>query len=139
MPGPDWVRAVDANVLLRYLLADVPEQSERAKRLIESGEPLGLTALVLAEVGWTLAGQRSTLSRTEAARWVLRLMNLRSMRALGFDLDEMRLALLTCIDGGADLGDALIAGSARSAGIHEIYSFDQRFGRTGFESIEPPG
>lgn len=131
------LRAVNTNALLRYLLGDVPEQSERAKKLIDSGEPLGLTVVALAEVAWVLAGPRSRLSRLQAAEWTLRVLNLENMQPIGFDLDEMRLALLACADGSADLGDALIAGCARSGGITEVYSFDMRIGRTGLTPIIP--
>lgn len=55
-PRAEPLRAVDANVLLRYLLTDVPDQAERARLLVDSDQPLGLTAVALAEIAWTLAG-----------------------------------------------------------------------------------
>ena len=54
MPEPMY--AIDANVLLRYLLDDVPEQAAAARRLVDSDQPLGLTAVALAEIAWVLAG-----------------------------------------------------------------------------------
>ncbi|MBR2835507.1 MAG: PIN domain-containing protein [Coriobacteriales bacterium] len=45
---------VDANVILRYLLNDVEEQSEYAKKVIEQG--CEITAEVLAEVVYVLKG-----------------------------------------------------------------------------------
>ncbi len=48
------LRAVDANVFLRYLLQDVPEQATQARRLIDSERPLALTAVTLAEVAGRL-------------------------------------------------------------------------------------
>jgi predicted nucleic acid-binding protein len=44
------LRAVDANVFLRYHLQDVPEQATQARQLIDSERPLALTAVTLAEI-----------------------------------------------------------------------------------------
>ena len=58
---------------------------------------------------------------------------------VGFDKAEARTSLLACAPavGAADFGDALIAASARSAGVQEIYSFDQRFARAGLTPVAP--
>ncbi len=47
---------LDSNVVLRYLLGDDPKQSREAKDLIEKapGDTLYLSAIILAEVTWTL-------------------------------------------------------------------------------------
>ena len=46
--------AVDANVILRYLLDDVQEQAEAARRAIDAGA--WTTAEVVAEVAYVLSG-----------------------------------------------------------------------------------
>ncbi|MBI2942357.1 MAG: PIN domain-containing protein [Chloroflexi bacterium] len=136
---PEPLRALDSNVVLRYLLRDSPEQWERATRLIDSDRPLGLTAVALAEVGWTLAGPRYRHDRVLVARQLLDLLARENIVALGFDKVEAEAALLTCATptGAAHLGDALIAACARSAGVQEIYSFDERFARTGLRPLSP--
>ncbi len=135
----DRPRAIDANIVLRYLLRDVPEQSERARRLIESEAVLALTAVAVAEVAWTLAGPRHHRSRGVVALELIEFLARENVIGVGFDTTEAQQALLTCIPevGGADLGDALIAATVRSAGIEEIYSFDQHFARTGLTPISP--
>ena len=132
-------RAVDANVLLRYVLSDVPELASRARRLIESGEPLGLTAVALAEVGWTLRGPQRRLRQPAVATTLIDLLARNNIVALGFDKALASAALLTCLPeiGGANIGDALLAACSQSEGVNEIYSFDQTFKRTGMTVIAP--
>ncbi len=50
--------AIDTNVLLRYLLADDPQQSKMADSIIKSHCPVLLTDIVLVEAVWTLTGKR---------------------------------------------------------------------------------
>ncbi len=111
------LRTIDSNVVLRYLLRDDTEQWERATRLIDSYKPLGLTAVALAEIAWTLAGPRYRRDRAEVAT---------------------QLMACTPSIGAASFGDALIAACACSAGVQEIYSFDQRFARAGLTPVTPP-
>lgn len=133
------IRAIDASVLLRYLLQDIPDQAARARTLIDSDRPLGLTAVALAEVAWTLAGPRYRRPRVEVAAVLLELLARDNVATLGFAKVEAQLALRACAMavGGANFGDALIAAVARSAGVGEIYSFDQRFTRAGLIPIVP--
>jgi len=133
------MRALDANVVLRYLLRDVAGQWERAAGLIQSGEPLGMTAVALAEVAWTLAGPQHRLDRLVVPGELIRFLDRENILAVGFDKEVARVALLTCArtTGAADFGDALITACARSFGIEEIYSFDQRFVRAGLTPIAP--
>ena len=134
---PDPLRAVDANVLLRYLLRDVPEQAEQARQLIDSARPLGLTAVTLAEVAWTLAGPRYRRARPAVARQLIDLLARENMVTVGFDKAEAQTALLACTapSGAANFGDALIAACARSASVQEIYSFDRHFARAGLTPV----
>lgn len=134
------MRAVDVNVLLRYLLNDIPEMAERARRQVESYEPLGVTPVALAEVAWTLAGPRYRIDRGAVATQLVELLARENVVLVGFSKEEAQAALLTCGSGagGASLGDALIAACARSAGVREIYSFDQNFSRAGLSPITPP-
>jgi uncharacterized protein len=135
----DPVRAVDANVLLRYLLNDIPDQAEAARRLVESERPLGFTPVTLAEVAWTLAGPRYRHSREVVANLLIRLVARENMVAIGFEKAQAQAALLACAApfGGSSFGDALIAATARSAGLAEVYTFDRRFARAGLTPIRP--
>ncbi|MBI2953346.1 MAG: PIN domain-containing protein [Chloroflexi bacterium] len=139
MKVPEPLRGVDANVVLRYLLRDIPEQAERARVLIDSDRPLGLTAVALAEIAWTLAGPRYRHERGIVATELIELLGRENIVCVGYERAEAQAALLACTsDGGAaSLGDALIAACTRSAGLDEIYSFDKGFSRTGLTPIRP--
>jgi predicted nucleic acid-binding protein len=132
------LRAIDASVLLRYFLADDPVRSAKARALIESEQRLGLTPIALAETAWTLAS-RHAFDRASIARELVELLARENVVPLGFDRQEAMAILLTCArqTAPAQLGDALIAISARSAGVGEIYTFDAQFGRTGMTVIAP--
>jgi predicted nucleic-acid-binding protein len=49
------IPVVDANFVLRYLLDDHPELSERARGVIDSGRKLFLRNEILCKVVWVLA------------------------------------------------------------------------------------
>jgi predicted nucleic acid-binding protein len=133
-------RAIDSNVILRYLLKDNLAQSESARDLIESMQPLGITPVALAEVAWTLSGPNYRVERAVISTLLAVLLARENMIAVGFDKAEAQTALMTCDPqhGAADFGDALIAACARSVGIQEIYSFDRRFARAGLTPVAPP-
>ena len=133
------LRAIDTNLLLRYLLGDIPERMEKAQKLIDSDLPLGLTAVALAEVAWTLAGPRYRRHRGEVAFLLVDLLARENIVAVGFDKAEAQAALMACTKpvGAPGFGDALISACARSAGIQEIYSFDSRFIRAGLAPVAP--
>ncbi len=135
----DALRAIDANVILRYLLKDHPDFSERSRRLIESDESVGLTAVALAEVAWTLVGPRTRLDKADVAVQLSVLLSRENVVTVGIDKIEALIALQTCASGtgAAGFGDALIAACARSAGINEIYTFDQQFFGAGITPVIP--
>ncbi len=54
--NPNGVRALDTNVVLRYLLDDLPNQAERARRLIESEQVIGVTVVTQRKLGRDLVG-----------------------------------------------------------------------------------
>lgn len=115
-------------------------QWARATRLIDSREQVGLTAVALAEIAWTLAGPRYDRGRSTVALLLIDLLARENLVAIGFDKVEAQAALLACARpvGATTFGDALIAACARSAGIDQIYSFDQRFARAGLDPVAPP-
>jgi predicted nucleic acid-binding protein len=136
---PESLRAIDANVVLRYLINDIPEQAERARRLIESGQPLALTAVTLAELAWTLTGPRYAHDRVEVANLLGQFVARDNVTVIGCEKVEAQEALRACARpiGAAHFGDAFIAACARSFGVAEIFSFDQRFGRADLAAIAP--
>ena len=54
--------AVDTNVLLRYLLLDDEIQAKKAADLIQSGQTVYISHVVLVETVWTLKGKKYKLT-----------------------------------------------------------------------------
>lgn len=46
--------AIDTNVLVRYLTADVPGQAAASTRIMEGGDDIVISAVVLCETVWVL-------------------------------------------------------------------------------------
>ena len=69
------MRGIDANIVLRYFLQDVPDQSAKAVALITSEERLGITGVALAEIAWTLRRPRYGVERTRVATELIELLS----------------------------------------------------------------
>ena len=55
--------AVDANVLLRYILQDDIEQADRASKLIKKHSVILITDVALVETVWILKGRRYSFTK----------------------------------------------------------------------------
>lgn len=116
------MRAIDTNVVVRYLTSDHPRQSKRARRLVDGGETF-VSTTVLLEVEWVL---RSVYEFPAADV----LAALRSFAGLpGVTVEETALVAtaLDCAERGMDFADALHLGKA--AHCDEMLTFDRRFVR----------
>ena len=109
---------LDANYVLRYLLRDVPDQSEEARKAIEAGAEV--TAEVLAEVVYVLSGvyrvDRRTVARTMED--FLRETEAPHRRALEY-------AFRLYGESGLDLVDCVLAGYRHAEG-QEVLTFDRK-------------
>jgi len=117
------VIAIDTNVLLRYLLRDNDAQAERARRVIECGERVLITDVVLAETVWTLAGQRYRATRADLIDLVNKLLQDANLR---FEDDEVVWSALQAFRRTeADFADALIVCKAgkTAADADELSAF----------------
>lgn len=113
------MRAIDTNVVVRYLTGDHPDQSPRAKALID-GQAVFVPVTVLLETEWVL----------RSAYGYARAEVIQALRAFGGlptvtleDADRVAEALDRAAD-GMDFADALHLG--RSGHCSGFASFDQR-------------
>jgi predicted nucleic-acid-binding protein len=128
------VRALDSNVLLRYLTGDEPRQAAIAERIIEecrqAGEPLFITVLVLCETVWVLdrVYQQSKGQIIEAIEPLL------AMDVLRFEHDRVvRRAFDEFRHSRADFPDYIIGEIASAAGCRDTVTFDRALkGSPGF-------
>lgn len=121
---------LDTNVLVRYLVADHPQQSRAARQLIEvrctEDSPARIDRVVLAELVWVLEGAYG-YDRGLVVE-VLEHM----LRAAELEFDDIEViwrAFRAYRDQGMDLADALIVYGNLEAGCEETFTFDQRMGR----------
>lgn len=110
--------AVDTNVIIRFLVDDIPREGNRARRVFEENR-IHLAESVLLESEWVLravyAFSREDISR--AIRSLLRLPN------VTVDDRAAITQVLDRFDAGFDFADALHY--VRSAGL-ELKTFDKK-------------
>lgn len=70
------VRAIDTNIVLRWLIEDDPAQTAVARRLFE--EPLAISHTALLETAWVLTS-RYRFSPAEAAELLARVIEVRGV------------------------------------------------------------
>jgi len=115
------VRAIDTNVIVRFLTGDDPDQAGRARRLIQGGDIFVATSVVL-ESEWVLrSGYDFSAERIVNA--------LRAFAGLpGITLEDGALVAraLNRVEAGMDFADALHLG--RADGCSTFMSFDLKLG-----------
>jgi predicted nucleic-acid-binding protein len=119
-------RFLDASVLCRYLLNDVPDQSGRARRLIASGQEFWLDPVALLETAQVMH-YHYRISARDTAFGLIALIREPQARLNGLDYYHTVQALLFCAHDRADFGDALLWVAARTDPAGEVYTFDRGF------------
>ena len=104
------MNAVDTNVLVRFLLEDDADQTERARAVIGSGAWISST--VALELEWVLRGYY----RFPAERIATVFDVLLRLRSVGFEHPERIAAALEGLSAGMDFADALHLASAEGQG-----------------------
>ena len=121
------MKAIDTNVLARYLRDDDPEQSKRAARLIQRatnlGEPLFVNHVVLAELAWILDSvyehTKDEITRTIDAVLHTAQIRVEDPASVEAALDDYRRSK-------ADFADCLIGRKNVASGCKATISFDRR-------------
>lgn len=128
------MRALDSNVLLRYLIGDDPRQAAIAVRIIEEcrtvEEPVFVTVLVLCETIWVLdrVYKQSKVQIVEAIESLL------AIDLFRFEHERLvRRAFNEFRQSRADMPDYLIGEIAIAAGCRDVVTFDRALkGAPGF-------
>jgi predicted nucleic-acid-binding protein len=112
--------AIDTNIVVRYLTGDHPEQSGRAKEIVD-GQPVFVPMTVVLETEWVLRSAYGFRPRDVAG----------ALRAFG-GLPQVTIedaatvaAAFDLAEQGMDFADALHLG--RSAGHDAFLTFDRKF------------
>ena len=131
------MRGVDTNILVRYIVADDPEQFRAATRFIEHEcspqEPGFINRVVLAEVVWVLESSY----RLPRSAVVSALRMLLDTNQLSIEQAEDARAALRAYEDGAGFSDSLIAAGNARLGCEYTVTLDRRAaGRNGFRLIK---
>lgn len=128
---------IDTNVVLRYLLNDLPEQAERARALIESERQLWLTDVTIAEIAYVLTKNYS-VPRSLAVEKLKGLLGRANVSVFGKEKAIVQIALGLCEQSGrVSFADALLWSSARQDSETIVYTFDDRFPRVDIDVRTP--
>lgn len=133
------MRTIDANVILRYLTNDVPDQAKQAedllKRVEEGNENVFLPDIILADIIWILEGYYKQ-TRENIQEWVTAIVSLQGLVFSDKDLALNALDVYT--EKRVDWSDAFTASQMLQGEITEIYSFDKHFDKIdGIARLEP--
>ena len=114
--------ALDTNVVVRLLVDDDPDQTRRARRLLETGHAL-IVPTVLLETEWVLRGAYGI----DGATIVASLRKLLGLPMIAVASGEAIAAALEWLEAGLDFADALhLALAAEAEGFA---TFDARFAK----------
>ncbi len=121
------VNFLDANVIVRYLVADNVELAARAAELIEGELKFSVSILVLAEIGYVLT-KVYQIERSKAVEAMIGFLNLENVSVYEIDTDLAIEAILQCKSSGrVNFVDALLWGVTRAAASSRIWTFDTKF------------
>ena len=124
-----WV--IDANIILRAILQDVPAQAVRVNSLLAQAESGMLSLLipepVLSDVVYVLSGMK--VPKNEIVAVVRGWLNLPGISLLGMDTDVVHTALDLFVEKNVKWSDALIAARMFEWDRREICTFDHHFDR----------
>jgi predicted nucleic-acid-binding protein len=118
------LKIVDANIILRYLLADIPEPFIRSKEILE-GDTVHLPFEVLAEIVYVLEKVYSA-PRKEISNSITTLLKYPNIST--YDAEVGELAMKTYADSNLDFIDALLYAYHKLRG-NEIVTFDSQLSR----------
>ncbi|HEY8492155.1 MAG TPA: PIN domain-containing protein [Dehalococcoidia bacterium] len=136
------MRVLDANIFLRYITRDNPQQSEACRRLFEQVRTGDLRVAtsegIIAEVIYVLTSPRLyRLPREQAAASLLPLVKLRGLRVPRKDVCVRALRLYAQYP-FLDFADALVVAHAEREPEREVVGFDRDLDRLpGVRRVEP--
>jgi len=124
------VKALDTNILVRFLIQDDVNQANKVIQLFtkaeQNNEPLFIPLLVVLEMIWVLQSAYS-VSRQDI---VLAISNLLQMQVFEFENQStLRDFIISANKYSYDLSDILISQSAFSANCETTLTFDKKASR----------
>ena len=130
---------VDANILLRFLTKQPPDQADQARRILERGAKgelsLVVEPLILAEVIYVLSGVYSyPIERIQSE--LLALLSTDAVRLETTLLERVVIEALSKLSAKLDFPDTYLAARARLSG-GQVVSFDKGFEKLDVDWLNP--
>ena len=123
--------AVDTNVLVRYLTWDAEEQAIKAAAILESGDVIVISTIVLCELVWVLK-RAYRYPGAEIANVVRDLIQTRNV-----DIDRPVAEVgWQMVARGGDFADGVVQHDAGRAKCDRVVTFDQDFARLSAPAVE---
>jgi len=132
------MKALDTNILVRFLVKDDENQSESVYRLFKKAESekdaFFVPLLVILETVWVLKAVYE-ISRPDILDAINDILYLPILKFEG--QPALKRFLIDAQENSADLSDVLIACSARMSGCKTVLSFDKKATKFGiFELVK---
>lgn len=125
------MRAIDTNIIVRYLTGDDPKQADKARGLIGQ-EPIFVPRTVLLEVEWVLRGVYDLPSE----QIIPAFRALAGLPSVSVEDASLVAKAMDWAEAGMDFADALhLAAAAECDGF---LTFDKRFARSGARLVGIP-
>jgi predicted nucleic-acid-binding protein len=118
------VRAVDTNVLVRFLIGDDPAQAQRARAVVGQ-EPIFVPRSVILEAEWVLRG----VYDLPKSRVIAALRAFAGLPSVAIEDSSLVAKALDWAEAGMDFADALHLASA--ATCDAFLTFDKQLVRSG--------
>jgi predicted nucleic-acid-binding protein len=118
------MRAIDTNIIVRYLVGDDPAQADKARRII-GHEPVFIPRTVMLEAEWVLRG----IYELPADQIIHSLRALAGLPDVSVEDAPMVARAMDWAVAGMDFADALHL--AASTECSSFLTFDKRFARAG--------
>ncbi len=121
------MKAVDTNILIRFLVGDDNIQAQAVYKLLKDAESkneeLFVPLLVIMELIWVL----ESVYRIERTELLDSVSDLLIMPVLTFDrVEALQNFLVDAKNSSYDLSDLLIAHCAKDSGCETVYTFDKK-------------
>ena len=118
---------LDANVIIRYFVADDPKKAQAFENLLKEGrEELFVTSVTVAEIVWVLSSFYK-LSKKSVIEKIEGLLNLDSVEVENQSVISRSLEIWRNYN--IDFIDAYTAAFAEAGGFDGIYSYDRSLDR----------
>jgi len=124
--------SLDTNIILRWVLGDIPEQTAKTDLLINSGKPLRVSLLVIAEVVYIL--EATGFSRLQIQATIERLAGQQNLYLNRYVV--VPAVRLYAKNNSISFVDACLVYDSSESGAVPLYTFDKKLANKSPQTIK---